>query len=213
MKVKRRTPRRGQRGFSLLEAVIAAAVLGIGLVGLARLHISSVQGTIRSEETSRAAHVAREIADLYGTLDFQAIRALPAACGNINAAPWWATSPPTPGAGCRSTGNIADSVYDNAAAFTVPTAGCTAYFDEDGVPDVTNAAWVADPMGGPLTQGDFRVDIRRSAHPDPNLFPTDADPDPNATAVAVLWVWVCWTDERGNVQELATNRIKLEEIN
>jgi prepilin-type N-terminal cleavage/methylation domain-containing protein len=78
--------RKGRRGFSLLEAMIAAAVLGIGLVGLAKLHVASIQGTVRSEDLSRGAEVAREIADTFATLDFAN---LPACGPGANSPPTW----------------------------------------------------------------------------------------------------------------------------
>src|SRR5688572_1771832 len=85
-----RTVRRDRAGFSLIEALIAAVVLGVGLVGLARLHITSIQGTVKSDDVGRAAEVARGMADLFATLPWQS---LPACGPGPNVAPSWVNPP------------------------------------------------------------------------------------------------------------------------
>ncbi|MEL6188976.1 MAG: prepilin-type N-terminal cleavage/methylation domain-containing protein, partial [Myxococcota bacterium] len=52
-----------RRGFSLVEAMISATVLGIALVGLVQMHTTSVQRTVESEKVGRATEIARQIAD------------------------------------------------------------------------------------------------------------------------------------------------------
>lgn len=62
------------RGFSLLEVLIAIVVLSIGLLGLASLQLSALQGNNQSYERSQAHILAYEIAD--------AMRANRSAAGN-----------------------------------------------------------------------------------------------------------------------------------
>lgn len=68
-------PRGAQAGFSLVEAVVSAVVLGIGMVGLINLHTSSMRGESRAIEMSRAQEVARQVADYYSTRGYEASQA------------------------------------------------------------------------------------------------------------------------------------------
>lgn len=203
----RRGKRRHQRGFSLLEAMISAVILGIGLVGLSQLHMSSIRGTVRAEEIGRAAEVAREIADTLTTLDWNSIPQ----CGpGPTGQPFW-VNPPTAGGGCKAALGPT-SVMNPPKPF-----GCTAWYTRDGVPDLNQPGWVGDPMNGdgsaPDT-GNFRVDIALTAHPDTVAFPPASalPPPPGERPVAVLWVWVCWRDDTsvngaGSVNEVVTTRV------
>lgn len=69
--------RRRQAGFSLVEAVVSAVVLGVGMVGLINLHTSSMRGESRAIEMSRAQEVARQVADYYSTRGFEAAQGDP----------------------------------------------------------------------------------------------------------------------------------------
>lgn len=64
--------RRRQAGFSLVEAVVSAVVLGVGMVGLINLHTSSMRGESRAIEMSRAQEVVRQVADYYSTRGYEA---------------------------------------------------------------------------------------------------------------------------------------------
>lgn len=94
--------REHQRGFSILEAVISAAVLGIGMVGLINLHTSSMRGEARAVELSRAQSLVRQVADYYSASGFDRVSDAavlgdctdaPQACGPGTAAPTNAVAP------------------------------------------------------------------------------------------------------------------------
>ena len=194
-----RTVRRKQAGFSLIEALIAAVVLGVGLVGLARLHITSIQGTLRSDDTGRAAEVARGMADRFATLPWSDLPA----CGNPNNAPTW-VNPPTPG--CQASTNQFNPV--------APGGGCTVWYREDGIPDVNDGTWIGpadqDPFhgdGSAPDTGNFLIHVTTSAHPLTADFPTVGTAGPGEQPVQVVWVWVCYRDMSGLVHEVSANRV------
>ena len=66
-------PRSGARGFSTLEALVASAVLAIGMVALARLHIDLRAGSQAARERSEAVRLAQQ--------DLEALRAFAGAAG------------------------------------------------------------------------------------------------------------------------------------
>jgi general secretion pathway protein I len=49
------------RGFTLLEVMVAIAILGIALLGLLGLHHQSLQSVIRAQDTTRAAMLAQAV--------------------------------------------------------------------------------------------------------------------------------------------------------
>lgn len=53
---------RGERGFSLIEVLIAAAVMAVGLAGLARLSLLSVVDTAAARDRTTAVMLAAEAA-------------------------------------------------------------------------------------------------------------------------------------------------------
>jgi general secretion pathway protein I len=54
-------PRNIARGFTLLEVMVAIAILGIALLGLLGLHHQSLQSVIRAQDTTRAAMLAQAV--------------------------------------------------------------------------------------------------------------------------------------------------------
>ena len=50
-------------GFSILEAMVSAGILGIGLLGLVKLHVTSMDGLSRSFQITTGAEVARQVAE------------------------------------------------------------------------------------------------------------------------------------------------------
>ena len=52
---------KAERAFTLLEVMVAIAILGIGLLGLLSLHHQSMQSVIRAQETTRASMLAQAV--------------------------------------------------------------------------------------------------------------------------------------------------------
>jgi len=69
-------PARTSQGFTLLEVLIAALVLGVGLLGLAGLQTLGLRGSLSAVQRSVATQLAAEIIDR--------IRANPGALGNYD---------------------------------------------------------------------------------------------------------------------------------
>ncbi len=61
-----------QKGFTLLELLIALTILTIGLLGLAGLHIAAIQGNVSGFKISTAAAVAQERIEELKALDASA---------------------------------------------------------------------------------------------------------------------------------------------
>lgn len=61
-----------QKGFSLLELLIALTVLAIGLLGLAGLHVAAIQGNVSGFKISTATAVAQERIEVLKALDASA---------------------------------------------------------------------------------------------------------------------------------------------
>lgn len=57
------TARRGRQagGFTLLEVLVAMAILGVAMLGLLSLHHQSLQSVIRSQETTQASLLAQAV--------------------------------------------------------------------------------------------------------------------------------------------------------
>jgi type IV pilus assembly protein PilV len=85
-----------QRGFSLLEVLVAVLILSFGLLGVAALQVRSLQGTQSSNFRSNAAALTQEIVD--------AIRA------NRSRAPRYVIGL---GSGASTGGSIADTDLTN----------------------------------------------------------------------------------------------------
>ncbi len=61
-----------QKGFTLLELLIALTILSIGLLGLAGLHVAAIQGNVSGFKISTAAAVAQERIEELKALDASA---------------------------------------------------------------------------------------------------------------------------------------------
>ena len=58
-----------QKGFTLLELLIALVILAIGLLGLAGLHIAAIQGNVSGFKLSAASAIAQERIEELKTMD------------------------------------------------------------------------------------------------------------------------------------------------
>lgn len=58
-----------QRGFTLLELLIALVILAIGLLGLAGLHVTAIQGNVSGFKISTASAVAQQRIEELKALD------------------------------------------------------------------------------------------------------------------------------------------------
>lgn len=170
--------KRARRGFSLIEAMVAAGVLGIALIGLVELHKSSIRGTAKAQRVGEAAEVARQIAEQVAAQPFNQLPAC---------APGTGTPLPAPPNGCRATAGPS-----NAWAAPRP-APCTYFVDSAAVQPVDPTAFPDAGAG----QRRFRVDLAVSQHPDSGNYPDSA----------LLTIWVCWTDQRGTIGEVSTSRM------
>jgi len=79
-----RTHRRGLRGFSIIEALIAAIVMLIGLLGLASLQIVGVRSNHFGRRLSQASQLAQDFAENIQRWDYNDVRLTPAAVRSWN---------------------------------------------------------------------------------------------------------------------------------
>ena len=113
---------RAQHGFSILEMLLVAFILGVGLLGLAALQTMGIRGYASSRERDAAAYLAGNVLD---TL---------AAEGRIAQA-------------CRENGSVSPVTRFSGVAvsvlqdFKVPGSGEVSYpeFDLEGKPVIANA--------------------------------------------------------------------------
>lgn len=76
MKLHRRTPQRSrERGFSIVENLIAIGLLGIVIVGSARLHIYTLQANGTAQDYSTLNDEAQALVDNYRGQGFDALLA------------------------------------------------------------------------------------------------------------------------------------------
>ncbi len=185
MKARRKRNRKSLAlGFSIIEAIVATGVLGIGLVGLVNLHGASMRGIKSSESKSAGTVVADAIAE--GIISQQSLAN--ARIPNCNLGPALPAN-----AGCRN-GGIGSTVYNAPLA-----NGCTMFFDEPPHMPVGGAINNWNPWDQTLANPNmrYRVDVGVVGHPD-NI------EHPNAQ---YLYVWTCWQAANGAIQQVATERM------
>lgn len=102
-----------RRGFSLIEVMIASAVLAIGLLGIVELHRSSIRGLSRGRSMTVANEIIDQRAELITGRDPAVLLTCPTAAD---------------GAGCRA----------NSTSFTAAKP-CTAWLMESDVPTPAGA--------------------------------------------------------------------------
>lgn len=181
--------RRAQRGFSILEALVAAGVLGIALTALVKLHTASMRGTVQSGRLGEATEVARGLADHF------AMRAAttPLACSPGAGAPFVAMPACVGVAGTSplSTNVGTACVSPNDCDAVIPpggNGGGGCFFDYDVFGDAT-----APPAGEPINRR-FRVRIMESQNP--------SGVGTRVTAI------VCWRDDNSSqTRQIVSDRI------
>lgn len=195
--VPRRRPRPQVAGFSLIEAVVAAVVLGLALTALTNAQLSSIRGVENSQEGFQARALASLVADDIALIQ----RGLPQTFDNF---------------GCLNVvgayEDLEGCALPNGLGFTAEET-CSRYFFPDNLPNVNAAALGTAPGSGLLfTQGIFgnpgrgayRVDVFTTDHPDPSV---------PAGRARVVDVFVCYDDPfiPGRVREVRETRVLFAE--
>ncbi|MEM1022298.1 MAG: prepilin-type N-terminal cleavage/methylation domain-containing protein [Myxococcota bacterium] len=167
-------PSQARRGFSLVEALVATGILGIGLAALTNAHLTSIRGIDGSAEAVEARALANQLAEELAMVQTNAPNVI------VN-------SP-----ACVNTELDVASVLGCAApagnGFSAVQLGCTRYYDAEAVqgasPNVIGGSMFST---GDLVDGGqrFRADIFIQDHPDPAVDPTEAQ---------VAIISVCWRD-------------------
>lgn len=123
--------RRSQRGFTLLEILIAVLVLAIGLLGFAALQMGGLAGAQDNAMRAQALTVAGDLADrLRANREYLAIDRRVTALANLSASAWDAQDgnlyTPAPGANqtWATLGRSTDGA-DCATAAACPSTGCS----------------------------------------------------------------------------------------
>jgi len=190
-------PRRPRAGFSLIEAIVAAVVLGLALTALTNAQMSTLRGVENSQEGFQARALASLVADDISMIQRDLTQ-------------------PFDDFGCLNlVGAYADHegcALENGAAYA-PVEPCSRFFFEDDLPNLNGAALTLDPGSGLLYQqgnlvdpgqGAFRVDVFTTDHPDPGV---------PAGRARVIDVFVCYDDpfNPGRVREVRETRILFAE--
>lgn len=123
--------RRGQRGVSLLEVLIAVLVLGVGMLGIAAMQSMSLRNSLSALERSQAT------VQTYSILDAMRANLDSARAGNYNRAMPAAGSCPLPAAGATlASRNLSDWIGSLQATLGPSACGsvdCNAGVCEIGV--------------------------------------------------------------------------------
>lgn len=120
--------RSGQRGVSLLEAMIALSVLLIGLVGMFQLQVWGMTATQGARAQSQATEIARELAAALERLQYDDPLLAPSVTG--------LTPPPAFGKVVQPDGSLDPSVFrawSDADAASLPNVRLDTVFERDAV--------------------------------------------------------------------------------
>lgn len=187
-------PRRGRRGFSLLESMVAAGVLGIGLIGLVRLHTSTLHGMRASRDLSSAADIAGQLAEF--------IAAQPVSGPLSTCAPQGADE------GCRQGTSGLARGFSPTIRHSANGEPCTWWFEGSAMQDGNKQMppFATDPVTAAQKGYTYRVDevVISAANGGSNGDTTlDLSNHPNGS---IVQVYVCWIDDQGLVRQVMTSR-------
>jgi hypothetical protein len=179
-----RLRRPGERGTTLLEAMIALTVLLVGLVGMARLQIFGVNATAGGRAQTVATQLAGELGD--------ALAQLPA--GDLQLSGAEGSDPNTPPAGFGALVGVVPLPTDT------PPAGMHVWSD-------------ATPVPGARLDAALRLDVEIPTEPEYKRRWTvwNAGVAANGTAAKVIAVSVIWR-ERGLARRREVVRLVHSEV-
>jgi type IV pilus assembly protein PilV len=103
----RRCNPRLARGFTLIEVMIAATILAVGLLALAGMQVSAIRGGKQGRHTTEAAAAARSQLEQFDRMNFLS--------GSLNATAGWVAPTPVSNAGntVQSTnGTVVEEAYN-----------------------------------------------------------------------------------------------------
>lgn len=186
-----KTTRKRRRGFSLIEVMIATAVLGIAMAGLVKLHRASIRGMKTTTDMTIAEDIAEQVAD---EIAAQNSSTLPS---NI-AAPGVASPCNQPGT-CKANGggftrNFAVNKPSPCTTWFTPT-GTGRRGDGPGVGRMDAQVLYETEAAAIAAGANYRVDRVIVPHPGAGARST------------VIDVFVCWRDEGQIVREVHTRRL------
>jgi prepilin-type N-terminal cleavage/methylation domain-containing protein len=97
-----KTHERQQAGFSLLEVLVATAILGVGLAALGRQYITAAHGVADSDGRAQAAMAAAQRIEALSTMEADEVPACAASvsCRAANGVDFVADLPPVGGFAC-----------------------------------------------------------------------------------------------------------------
>lgn len=175
-----------KRGFSVLEVMIATAVLGIAMAGLVKLHRAAIRGMKTTNDITVAEDIAEQVADEVAAQD---PATLPTATNGV------ASTCNVPG-GCKAGGGG----FQRAFGANKP-ANCTFWVNSAGTArrgttgQMDNAVIISTQAAAITAGANYRVDKVVMPHPSPSSKGTIVD------------VYTCWLDEGQIVREVHTRRV------
>lgn len=180
---------RDQRGFTLLEMLVAMAVLTIGLLGIAAMMITAIQANQQSRRTSIATNLAQQKIEEMRNILFNTL------FGTVSDDPTGTT--PGPVAGINPV--------DNGSNLTCAPGGQSGGAYPCGDEDVNNGVWTyTSPYTDPNTNVTFRRVWTVERNPNINgVLGIQADEQRTIRIQAI----VSWSDATGKWHKVTTTSI------